>query len=69
MNGLVDYLNEHTPLAPPLARLVLVGCLLALAWALATLLSLSVLLGARGLETIVGARSSRSSSASPPSAS
>lgn len=105
MNGLVDYLNEHTPLAPSLARLVLVGCLLALAflvvrlaarftgwlvdrserrwqaaegslrqakeretaislaqtsiryavWALATLLSLSVLLGARGLETIVGA--------------
>lgn len=31
MNPLVEYLNEHTPLATPLARLVVVVCLLVLA--------------------------------------
>jgi small conductance mechanosensitive channel len=31
MNQLVEYLNEHTPLATPLARLTIVVCLVALA--------------------------------------
>ena len=32
LNGLIDLLNDQTPLYPPWGRIVVVACLFALAW-------------------------------------